>query len=423
MRKKDELNNDELSFYLSLDEPDKKLFLKNGSVDYSRRMNKALKKIPDRFFKGFYNPKPLLNAGSTVSMIVSKRADGKTYGMLAVIWFAFQFFDYPSVYMRRLSESLKPSAIGQLFDNILNNPNVPNPKGYDGVTYRSGAFRGYWLEDGKKKTYDEPFCYTMSLNAGETSKGTKDIRNVFMVLFDEFLSRDRYLPNEFLLWNNAMSTIGRLNPYTQFVMLGNPVSWESPYFLEYNIGDVKKMPRGVHTFVDSGNDFVLSLHMVEESKGATATAKINSRFFPSSNNSLRAIVHGEWEMNIYPHIIWDNDFDKCLESNIYFLTDNDLIQIELFEHRLTDDEKPTNTRYDSKMVYCSFHKCNSFDLKKGAFVYTTTPQTPNDSILIRHSSDGLYKMLFDYEWFFDTNETGEIVRNFLQNFTNKKYLL
>lgn len=423
MRDKTDLNNDELAFYLSLDEPDKKLFLKTGTIDYSRRINKLLRKVPDSLYKGFYNPKNILKKGTTISMIISKRADGKTYGFLTLAWLAYQYFNYPSVYLRRLSESLKSSNISKLFDNVFNNPNIPNPKGYEGVTYRSGAWCGYWIDEKGKKKYDSPFCYTMSLNAGETSKGTKDIRNVFLVIYDEFLSRSRYLQNEFLSWTNAMSTIGRLNPYTTFVMLGNPVSWDSPYFPEYNLGDVKRLKKGVHIYKDNSNDFSIALHMVELDKGASATARVNARFFPSTNNSLRAIVHGDWEMNQYPHIIWDNFYDRSYEQYIYFVTENDVVQCEIFSHTCTEEERPKDLHYDRMFVYCSFHKTNDYDLSKGCIVYTTTPQTPTDSVLIRRESDRLYDTLLDFEWYFDTNETGEIMRNFLENFRDKKYLI
>lgn len=423
MRNKDDLNNDELGFYLSLDEPDKKKFLKDGTIDYSRRVNKLLRRVPDSLFKEFYNPKNVLKKGSTISMIVSKRADGKTYGFLELAWSGWQYYDQPSVYVRRLSESLKGTNISKLFDNVFNNPNSPNPKKYDGVAYRSGAWCGYWLDEKGKKKYDSPFCYTMSLNAGETSKGTKDIRNVLFVIFDEFLSRSHYLPNEFLAWTNAMSTIGRLNPYTHFVMLGNPVSWDSPYFPEYNLGDVKRLSKGMHLYKDAINDFSITLHMVEMDKGASATSRVNARFFPSRNNSLRAIVHGDWEMNQYPHIIWDNFHDTNYEKFIYFMTENDIIQCEVLGHRCTEEERPKDRHYDRDFVYCSFHKTNDYDLKKGCIIYTTLPQSDSDSVLIRRESDKLYDALLGFEWYFDTNETGEIMRNFLDNFRDKKYLI
>lgn len=422
MRKQSELNNDELSFYLSLDEPDKKSYLKDGTVNYARRINKLLRRVPNKLYNGFYNPKTILKKGATISMIVSKRADGKTYAFETLIWLAFQYYELPSVWVRRLSESLKPTNLAKLFDNVLSNPNIPNPKGYDGVHYRTGAFCGYWLDEKGKKNYDKPFCHTMSLNSGETSKGTKDIRNVFMVVFDEFLSRNHFLPNEYLAWTNAMSTIGRLNPYTHFVMLGNPVSWESPYFREYQLGDVKKMRRGLHMYKDSKNDFSIALHLVEKEKGATATTRINNRFFPSNNNSLRAIVHGEWEMNIYPHITWDNFPDKVIENYIFFETDNDIIQCEVFIHKVTQEEVE-KAIYRRDFAYCSFHKCNGYDIKKGCIVYTTLPQSPTDSTQIRRNPDHLFKRLLDFEWYFSDNETGETIRNFLDNFEEKKYLI
>lgn len=422
-RKESDLNGEELPFYNSLDKPDKDLYLKGKPIMYDRRMKNVLNIIPDKLFQGFFNPKKILKEGSTVTQIISKRADGKTYTFLLLIWYAFQFFGYQSVWVRRLAESLKPSMIGEMFQNVLTNPFVANPKGYDGVSYRSGAFRGYWLDEKEKKKYDIPFCYTMSLNASETSKGTKDIRKCFMLVFDEFTSRDRYLQNEFLWWNNLMSSIGRHNPYTMFIMLGNPVSWESPYFVEYNVGDVKRMERGVHVFKDNFNDFSLTLALLDQKDGAKATSKINSRFFPSKSNSLRAIVHGDWEMNIYPHIVWDNTFDKTFESFVYFESDTDVIQCEIMWHDGNKvDEKPTDPKYIRSFFYVSFHKCNGYDLKKGCHIYTLTPQSKNDDLQFIRYKDKIFDTIMTLDWFFDDNETGEIVRNFVKVFDDKTYL-
>ena len=57
--------------------------------------------------------------------------------------------------------------------------------------------------------YDkQPFCYAFALSELEHDKSTA-YPNVTTVLFDEFLSRKSYLPDEFVLFMNTLSTIIR----------------------------------------------------------------------------------------------------------------------------------------------------------------------------------------------------------------------
>ena len=139
--------------------------------DYNTRRNRVLNSIPKRYFKNHYNPLEILKKGASYSMIIALRNNGKSTAMCILIMYAWQYFDYPSCWLRRLKESLTPKNISMLFDTAFKI--VPNKKKYDGISYRSGRFCGYWISEKNRKVYDEPFCYTQSLTSQEAQKGTR----------------------------------------------------------------------------------------------------------------------------------------------------------------------------------------------------------------------------------------------------------
>ena len=209
---------------------------------YNDRRMRVLNSIPKRFFKGHYNPIDILKKGATYSMIIALRNNGKSTALLILILYAWQMFDYPSCWMRRRKESLTSKHIGSMFDTAFKI--VPNKKKYDGYQLKNGSFCGYWIREKNKKEYDKPFCYTHSLSAQETQKGTKDIPNLLFIVFDEFMARDMYLQNEFINFINALSTIFRECYDASIVMLGNPVTWACPYFDEMGIKKVRDIKQG-----------------------------------------------------------------------------------------------------------------------------------------------------------------------------------
>ena len=68
--------------------------------------------------------------------------------------------------------------------------------------------------------------------------------SVDIILFDEFISRDGYLPNEFVTFMNVLSTIIRHRDDVIIYMLGNTVNRYCVYFTEMNLQGVPKQAQG-----------------------------------------------------------------------------------------------------------------------------------------------------------------------------------
>lgn len=381
---------------------------------YNDRRNRVLNSIPKRFFRNHYNPIDVLKKGATYSMIIALRNNGKSTAMLILILYAWQFFDYPSCWMRRRKESLTSRHIGTLFDTAFKV--VPNKKKYDGYQLKNGAFCGYWEKD-KKKIYDKPFCYTHSLSAQETQKGTKDIHNLLFIVFDEFMARDGYLQNEFITFVNALSTIFRECYDSSIVMLGNPVTWACPYFDEMGIKKVRDIKQGtIRVYKANDTNTTVALELCGENQRNTKTDIINDRFFGFENNQIESIKTGAWEVPYYPHLNKENSNDTILDRSCYIKYDNEIFCIELRTHsdgmyayiRPYTSDLDLN---DSRVYRVYVQKSNDgyFHQKEAARIKGDTC----DKIIW-----GLYK---DNKMFYSSNLVGETVRLALNDLLSSNY--
>ena len=91
---------------------------------YNDRRMRVLNSIPKRFFKNHYNPLDVLKKGASYSLIIALRNNGKSTAMLILILYAWQYFEYPSCWLRRRKESLTSRLIGTMFDKAFSI--VPN---------------------------------------------------------------------------------------------------------------------------------------------------------------------------------------------------------------------------------------------------------------------------------------------------------
>lgn len=380
---------------------------------YNERRYRVLSSIPKKFFKDHYNPLEILKKGCSYSLIIALRNNGKSTSMLILILYAWQYFEYPSCWMRRLRESLTIKNAGHMFDTAFKI--VPNKHKYDGYVYKSGQFMGYWEDDKGRKKYDKPFCYTHSLTSQESQKGTKDIPNLLFIVFDEFMARDYYLPNEFITFSNALSTIFRECYDATIVMLGNPVSWACPYFDEMGISKVRDIKQGtIKLFKADNSNTSVALEICGETQKNTKTDIINSRFFGFNNLQLESIRTGAWELPMYPHLDSNRSNDKILDRSCYVIYDNETFCIEIratdlddiyaFVRPFTDD-----LDFDDERVYRVYRvkSTDGYIHRKTAAFYDSSNKA--DRLIWGRCYRGC-------KMFYNSNMTGETIRLFLQDY-------
>lgn len=88
---------------------------------------------------------------------------------------------------------------------------------YDDYIYKSNVF---YLTNSETNKRSEPVIFAASLVNTEHTKGSDRAPNgVKYIVFDEFMTRDTYLPNEFVSFSNVISSFVRNRKGTVIYLL------------------------------------------------------------------------------------------------------------------------------------------------------------------------------------------------------------
>ena len=249
----------------------------------------------------FYNLNSILKTNSTYNMIIGERSNGKTYATLK--YGIEQYFKNGSqiAIIRRWQTDIRGNRASEVFKALLSNNEIYKiSKGqYQGIHYYGGKYYLCNYGDNGKAIYNDNdvIAYPFSLSDTEHNKSISypDIRTI---IFDEFLTRQVYLPDEFILFMNTISTIVRERTDVKIFMLGNTVNKYSPYFEEMGLKNVKEQTQGTIDVYKYGNS---KLKVAVEYCKASGKSKENSFYFAFDNPKLEMIKTGAWELDIFPH--------------------------------------------------------------------------------------------------------------------------
>jgi Podovirus DNA encapsidation protein (Gp16). len=340
------------------------------------------------------------------NVIFGERSNGKTYGALKKILENYVTKKEKGAYIRRYKEDYRGKRGEALFESIEKDQvisELTNGK-YDGVKYLSGRWylSKYDEKSNKKIPSEDPFCYGFAISDVEHDKSTS-YPDVTTIVFDEFLTRGCYLPNEFVMFMNTLSTIIRHRNNVVIYMLGNTVNRFSPYFIEMGLTHVQEMEQGqidVYSYGDSKLKVAVEYCASPKKEG-----KKSDVYFAFDNPSLELITGGAWEIALYPHCPCDYEKqdvkfsffmifnDSVLQGDIVILKNNNFIY---FHRKTTPIQKPDkdlifSIEYDPRLNYV--RNMSKSNLK---IVHRVRDYFKNDKI------------------FYQDNEVGEVVRNYLQ---------
>lgn len=245
----------------------------------------------------YYSSKRIRKLGAIYNMIIGPRSNGKTYD-----WKENALNDYKKnkdnrcAYIRRYDTEIAPKNLASLFDS--NDIEKIFDGKWNAVDYKKHQFTLCIKIDGEIVARDEqPFCDVYALNTWEASKGA-DRGYVSSICFDEFMTRRAYLNDEFVIFQNILSSIIRDREDVVIFMLANTVNKYCPYFKEMGLHNVENMVPGdieLYTFGDSG--LSVAVEMCAESKNTKSVQK----FYAFDNPQLEMITKGTWEVALYPH--------------------------------------------------------------------------------------------------------------------------
>lgn len=355
----------------------------------------------------YYTLTNILRHNADYNVIYGERSNGKTTAVLkhGLEDYIKSGYKNQLAIIRRWEEDFKGKNGIQLFEGIVNLGWVEGlTKGkYNSILYFSQRwFLVNYDAEGNKVAQDKtPFAMGFAITREEHYKSTS-YPNITNILFDEFITRQYYLPDEFIKFQNLLSTLIRLRTNVKIYMCGNTINKFCPYFSEMGLNGVKKQKQGtidIYTYGDSG------LKVAVEYSDFPSKKKESNKYFAFDNPKLKMITHGGWEIDIYPHLphkYKPSDvvyhfyicFDEyILQCNIISIDDN----LFIYVHR-----KTTPIREDNEQI-----------------VYQSTPDyryNYRTNIFIPHNKMDMkiLELIKKEKVFYQDNEVGEIMNNYFK---------
>ena len=385
----------------------------------------------------FYNIAPILKLGATYNMIIGERSNGKTYSALKLMLDDYWKTGHQGAYIRRYDVEIRGKEINTLFDGHIQNDYISQLTNgqYDRVRYHAGRFYLATFDpDLNKLVYqDNPFCFVFALNNMEHYKGTS-YPNIFTIIFDEFITRQFYLNNEFVLFMNMLSTIIRRRLGVKIFMLANTVNKFCPYFAEMGMRHIEELKQGsIDLYSYGASKLKVAVEYCATPKGKN---KESDMYFAFDNPSLQMITGGAWEIDMYPHCPF-----PFKSSDIIFMFfikfDLHVLQCEVIQAPYINPEPSTSvtiTSSSSSSSSSSPSPLASTPISTFIFIHekTTPIRYPDSDIIftdeydprpnwfrnLRKPSNNLTRKIATYfrdqRVYYATNDVGEIVRNYLQ---------
>lgn len=352
----------------------------------------------------FYQLDRILSKNADYNIIFGERSNGKTYATLAYGIQNYLQTGKQMSYIRRWREDLRGKRAECLFANHVANGLIEQLTDgkYNEVFYMSNKWflSTYDPETNKRVPDNKPFCYGFCLSEQEHEKSSS-YPDVTTVVFDEFLTRRYYLPDEFMLYMNLLSTIIRQRNDVKVFMLGNTVNKFCPYFTEMGLKQVGVMEQGtidIYRFGDHGATVAV------EYCGSTIQHKASNKYFCFDNQNLQMITGGKWELAVYPHL--PRKYRPCDVLFVYYIKFNDMtlqgniIQVEnenfTYIHMKTTPIKDE----DNSLIY-SLEMNGKPNYKRRLI---STASYVEQQVARYFATDKV---------FYQDNEVGEIVRNYL----------
>lgn len=352
----------------------------------------------------FWDIKPIKKIPAQYRIIYGERSNGKTYGVLKDCIEEFWKHGSQTGYVRRWPDDIKMRKMQQLFEAISKNGEITKITNgeYNGIRYRHGKFFLIATDGEETVELEKPVFYTFSISSMEHDKSIP-YPGIKRILFDEFISRQAYIQDEFALFMNLLSSIIRERDDVEIWMLGNTVSKECPYFREMGLRHIYQQQPGTidtYSYKKNGNELLIA---VEYTKNLAA--KPSDKYFIFDNPKMEMITGGAWELAIYPHLF--EKYTKSQVSHMFFINYRDtILQCEVVEGE------------SDFFIYCHLKttplKENSDDL-----IFTPEPRASrNYRVDISKPQlkieQKIYRMITNERICFQDNEVGELFNDYLK---------
>ena len=363
----------------------------------------------------FVNLKMFDKGDYLYNILIGERSNGKTFCVKERIIKDALEKGAEAVFLRRYDSDVMGGLGQRYFEDLVYNDICGNlvekySKGkYDGIKYYRRAWYFTKWDDKKEVQISAPtpFCYFLSLNTWERSKGNS-FPKVNKIFFDEFISDKGYLQDEFYTaFLNTVSTVMRFKEGFKIYMAGNTISQYCPYFEEMGISRIGEMKKGdFDVVVGKSDECKIAIQFTD----SPPKKKNVNKYFAFKNPKVDMITgeNSAWAIGSHPHK--PCDFGKEDIKFIFFIE---------FNRRLYQCEIVQVTDYDV-FIFCH-PKTTQLKLKNDNILFSPTSFVPDNRIFRNIfrcdlKVGKLIKRLIEQDKiFYSTNAVGEnIITYFAQ---------
>lgn len=355
----------------------------------------------------FYSTNKIDKKNAVYNVIFGERSNGKTYALLLKGLKNFIKTGEQLAYLRRWKEDIVGKRGSAIFEAINANGEVSKLTGeaFSHVHYLAGKFYLANHDENGKVIFSDFNClgFLFALSDSEHNKSAS-YPNVTTIIFDEFLSSRLYLPDEFILFMNTLSTIIRRRENVKIYMLGNTVNKFNPYFQEMGLNNALKMKQGTIDVYKYGEGSLTVA--VEYCATILDKESVDSKqkYFAFNNPKLEMITGGKWELDIYPHLPF-----KYKNSEIIFTFfiefNSDLFQCEVIQ--------------SNESIFIFIHNKTTPLKNNDDLLFTLTPShLPNRHLNvlkpIPHIGSKIASLFTSGKVFYQSNDVGNSISNYLK---------
>ena len=363
----------------------------------------------------YYDGTRIDSTDADYRIIFGDRSNGKTYHVLLnglVRWWESGERDMTAIIRRWNDDFIGENSSRTCYDSLNFNGEGVNmvtkitKNKYSSIHYWGGRFYLYTINDnGEEVRTDKYIGIAFSLNTWEHSKGGQ-FPFITTILFDEFITRSRYLEDEFVIFSNVLSTIIRKREDKIVIyMCGNTINkYTCPYFSEMGLTRVDKMKRGEIDIYQYGDSL---LKVAVEYTSPTNVKTKASKYFAFDNPRLKMITgQGDdtWELLLYPHC--PHKFYRTdIVFTFFIIHDLHVCQCEVVE-------------IDGATFVYIHRKSTPLKDEVNDLIYTRDPShLPNHVMNIYRPVDDITKKILSFfsaeKIFYQDNDVGEIVNAYL----------
>lgn len=226
---------------------------------------------------------------------IGERGNGKSYAVKKKSLLLALQNNEEFIYLRRFREDIKTVYVERYFADMDIKKLTHGV--YDGIYVYHGEIYYCNYNDDGKAVNKKLIGHACALSEDERLK-SQQFPDVTNIIYEEFVSKRMYLPDEPNRLQNFVSTVARDRQIAVW-MIGNKMTRVCPYFQEWGLTNIPKQKMGtievyrLKSYDDEGNEKITRVAV--ENCGTSGSK--STMFF---GKSASAIKNGEWETDSYP---------------------------------------------------------------------------------------------------------------------------